>query len=87
MKKSKKTAIFAICSAAALAAGGSGVYAAMSSKSVSAESTQNTEITKMDLKQCITVTGTVKSCESSALVSELINSEIRSVDVKVGDRV
>lgn len=87
MKKSKKAAIIAICSTAALAAGGTGVYAAVSSKSVSAESVQNTEITKMDLKQCITVTGTVKSNESSSLTSDLMNTEIKSVDVKVGDRV
>lgn len=87
MKKSKKTAVIAICSAAALAAGGSGIYAAMSSKSVAAETVQNAEITKMDIKQCITVTGTVKSCESSSIISDLLNTEIKSVDIKIGDRV
>ncbi|MBR1823800.1 MAG: efflux RND transporter periplasmic adaptor subunit [Ruminococcus sp.] len=87
MKKGKKAAIITICSIAAVAVGGSAVYAAVSSKPETEGSAQTVEVEKMDLKQCVTVTGTVKSGESSSLVSELLGTEIKSVDVKVGDRV
>ena len=87
MKKGKKAAVITICSIAALAAGGTAVYASISSKPASAEGSQTAEVTRMDLKQNITVTGTVKSDETSSLSSELINTEIKSVDVKVGARV
>ena len=87
MKKGKKAAVITICSIAALAIGGSAVYAAVSSKNETTDSSQTVEVTKMDLKQCITVTGSVKSDESSSISSELINTEFKSVDVKVGDRV
>ena len=87
MKKGKKAAVITICSIAAVAVGGSAVYAAVSSKPETEGSAQTVEVEKMDLKQCVTVTGTVKSGESSSLVSELLGTEIKSVDVKVGDRV
>ena len=87
MKKGKKAAVITICSIAALGIGGSVVYGAISSKPDSTETSQTTVITKMDLQQCITVTGTVKSDESSDVLSELLNTEIKSVNVKVGDRV
>lgn len=83
----KKTTVITICSIAALAVGGTGVFSAVASKSASAETINTAEVTKMDLKQCITVTGTVKSDEISSIVSDLINTEFKSVDVKVGDRV
>ena len=87
MKKGKKAAVITICSIAALGIGGSVVYGAISSKPDSTETSQTTVITKMDLQQCITVTGSVKSDESSDVLSELLNTEIKSVNVKVGDRV
>ncbi len=87
MKKGKKAAVITVCSIAALAIGGSAVYAAVSSKGENTESVQTIEVEKMDLQQTITVAGTVMSEESSSIVSELINSEIKSVEVKVGDRV
>ena len=87
MKKGKKAAVITVCSIAALAIGGSAVYAAVSSKGENTEPVQTIEVEKMDLQQTITVAGTVMSEESSSIVSELINSEIKSVEVKVGDRV
>ena len=87
MKKGKKAAVITICSIAALGIGGSVVYGAISSKPNDANAGQTAEVEKMDLKQCITVTGTVKSDESSNVISELLNTEIKSVNVKAGDRV
>ena len=87
MKKGKKAAVITICSIAALAIGGSAVYAAISPKDDTANAAQTAEVEKMDLKQTITVSGTIESGDKSSIVSELMNTEIKSVDVKVGDRV
>jgi len=87
-KKSKKK-IIAIASVGVLAAvGGVALYgSAMSSKADTAADASTITVEKTDLRQKVTVTGTVESAETSVIKSDLMNVKVKSVKVKVGDRV
>lgn len=86
-KSKKKTAIICICGAAALSVGGLAVYNAFDAAPETAAAQHTAVIEKMDIKQSVTVSGTVKSSESSELKSSAVNTNVKKVNVKVGDRV
>ena len=88
-KKSKKK-IIAVASVGVLAAvGGVALYgSAMSNKAETADPDASIiTVEKTDLRQKVTVTGTVESAETSVVKSDLMNVKVKSVKVRVGDRV
>lgn len=86
MKKGK-TAVICICGIAALSIGGMAVYSALGSAPETAAASHATAIERMDIKQYVTVSGTVKSSKTSELISSAVNTKVEKVNVRVGDRV
>ena len=86
-KNKKKTAIICLCGAAALSVGGLAVYSAFGEAPKTAAAQHTAVIEKIDIKQSVTVSGTVKSSDSSELKSSAVNTKVKKINVKVGDRV
>ena len=86
-KNKKKAAVICLAGIAALSVGGLAVYNAFGSTTETAAAPHTAAIERMDIKQSVTVSGTVKSSESSELKSSAVNTKVKKLNVKVGDRV
>ena len=86
-KHKARTAVICICGAAALSLGGMAVYSAFGSAPETAAAQHTVAVEKMDIKQYVTVSGTVGSSNVSSVSSSAINTKVREVKVRVGDRV
>ena len=82
-----RTAVISLCGAAALSLGGMAVYSAFGSAPETAAAQHTVSVEKMDIKQYVTVSGTVGSSNVSSVSSNAVNTKVREVKVKVGDRV
>ena len=86
-KHKARTAVICICGAAALSLGGMAVYSAFGSAPETAAAQHTVAVERMDIKQYVTVSGTVGSSNVSSVSSNAINTKVREVKVRVGDRV
>ena len=89
-KKKSKKKVIALTSVGVLAAvGGLALYGSAMGRTSAENAKQLSTVTveKHDLKQKVTVTGTVESKETTSVKSELAGTKFKSVKVKVGDRV
>lgn len=67
---------------------GIGIHARMKTNASNTEPVMNTEtVQKQDLRKSITLNGTIASMEKAALTSELTDTYIKQLTVKVGDHV
>lgn len=88
VKKGKKKVIaFTVCGIAAAAVGGMALYGSAAAKNEPEDAQQTITLEKMDISQKVTVSGTVESAEKTSITSEIVNTKVKSVNVKVGDRV
>ena len=88
MKSNKrKTALICLCGIAAVSVGGMAVYSAFGSAPETAAATNTASVERMDIRQYVTVSGTVKSSETSELSSSAVNTKVKKVSVRTGDRV
>ena len=87
VKHKARTAVICICGAAALSLGGMAVYSAFGSAPETAAAQHTVAVERMDIKQYVTVSGTVGSSNVSSVSSSAINTKVREVKVRVGDRV
>ncbi|MCR4760537.1 MAG: biotin/lipoyl-binding protein [Oscillospiraceae bacterium] len=87
-KKGKKKLIaISVCGVVALAVGAGALHSIAGKDAASAGTLKTAELEKMDLKQTVTLSGVVDSAESASPVSMVNGVKVRSVKVKVGDRV
>ena len=67
---------------------GIGIHARMKTNASNTEPVMNTEtVQKQDLRKSITLNGTIASMEKATLTSELTDTYIKQLTVKVGDHV
>ena len=91
-KKKSKKKIIALTSVGVVAAvGGLALYgSAMGSKAeqdADGSGSTTAVVEKMDLRQKVTVSGTVASADQTSVNCDVVGAKVKSVKVKVGDRV
>ncbi len=86
-KGKKKVVAFTVCGIAAAAVGGMALYGSAAAKNEPSVKQETITLEKMDISQKVTVSGTVQSAEKLSLTSEIVNTKVKSVKVKVGDKV
>lgn len=87
-KKGKKKFIALAAVGVAAAVGGVALYgSAQGNKAEDKNSVSTYKVEKTDLKQKVTVSGTIESAENSAVTCDVTGVKVKSVKVKAGDRV
>ena len=85
--KRKKIIATSIAGVLTISLGGTLIYKSKSNAKEPTADTQTATIERKDLTKSITISGTIQSAQTASITSTLSDISVKSVNVKVGDRV